>query len=913
MRNIVDIVKEMNNDINCELLKFTRENRAEISKRILMFLRHFVEALSLYILSTDKNEKLNYNYDNIQESLKYIRTQPQTLFIERFHYMLQGSISHYYENEKISERLMLKYYEYLVQLRKFFIKYYKLDILKNIYKFQVYQDPKFLEYYEKIFIKAKALPVEKGSLFGGERYYVQKVNQILVFDELYYEITLSSANDFATKYDRMIVYSRVPIFDSYAINVKYKRGKINVFGKEMPINILTSWHVSIRPCELINFGRILGMDFSIQTSSKEYEQLMVYLTKYKINLSQLVKLDPHLYQNIRQKITTGVEKVRIFTMLDKCRTLMLGNQAGCNILSYLLFRVNNKVIKYQLCNIQNSELSNLYLQFGCIPFDKMPYNTDLIHHNTVISDLLNSVDINGREHELLGRKLVSNIEKEGILYTSISELTNVENIDSLVKDYNALIYKKKHQSREIHKEHNNLYIQEYEDNIVNIINSVIGLSKKGVDDYNTIFENWYNGIDPNMYAAEKIDKLKNMFMKTRVSLIYGAAGTGKTYMITALAEIFADKKILYLAQTNTAVNNLINKVNHNIKNFKFMTIYQFVKNETDVFYDIIVLDECGIVSNRDMSDVLDKAIFEQLILVGDVYQIEAISYGNWFNMLRYFVPNYVVNDLKIPFRTDDKELLRLWEKVRKNTSDIQESLDRNGFSEDLSDSIFLPESYDEIILCLNYDGLYGINNINRFLQSNNQNTPIYWGIWTYKKDDPIIFNDARRFNGLIYNNLKGRITDIKKSELNIIFDIDVPLNLESINPKDYNLQGIKYVGNGHSIISIMVNKIKNTDNDDQNADNVVPFQVAYATSIHKSQGLEYESVKVVITNDVEEKISKNVFYTAITRTKNKLKVYWTPETEKTTISRFTSNFNMRDISILSQKYKLKLYTDNEIE
>ena len=282
-------------------------------------------------------------------------------------------------------------------------------------------------------------------------------------------------------------------------------------------------------------------------------------------------------------------------------------------------------------------------------------------------------------------------------------------------------------------------------------------------------------------------------------------------------------------------------------------------------------------------------------------------------MLRYFVPNYVVNDLKIPIRTDDKELLRLWEKVRKNTSDIQESLDRNGFSEDLSDSIFLPESYDEIILCLNYDGLYGINNINRFLQSNNQNTPIYWGIWTYKKDDPIIFNDARRFNGLIYNNLKGRITDIKKSELNIIFDIDVPLNLESINPKDYNLQGIKYVGNGHSIISIMVNKIKNTDNDDQNADNVVPFQVAYATSIHTSQGLEYESVKVVITNDVEEKISKNVFYTAITRAKNKLKVYWTPETEKTTISRFTSNFNMRDISILSQKYKLKLYTDNEIE
>lgn len=913
MRNISEIIKDINNDINGELLKFTRENRAEVSKKILMPLRHFVEVLSLYILSNDKNVVLNYNYDNIQDALKYIKTRPETLFIERFHYMLQGSISHYYEDEKISERLMLKYYEYLVQLRKFFITNYHLDILKNIYKFQVYQDPKFIEYYEEIFTKVKSLPIERGSLFGGERYYVQKVNQILVFDELYYEITLSSANDFATKYDRMLVYSKVPIFDSYAINVKYKREKINVFDKAMPINILTSWHVSIRPCEFINFGRIFGMDFNIQTSSKEYEQLMVYLTTYKINLSQMIKLESQLYQNIKQKITNGVEKVRIFAILDKCRDLVLENQAGCNIISYLLYRLNNKVIKNQFSNMQNGELSNLYLQFGCIPFDKMPYNTDLLHHNTLISDLFNSVDVNGREHELLGRKLVSNIEKEGILYSPISELTNFEDVDNLVKDYNNLIYKKRHQAREIHKEHDNLYIQEYEDNIVNIINAVIGLSKNGVDDYSSTFENWYNSIDKSIYAIEKIEKLKDMFVKTSVSLIYGAAGTGKTYMITALSEIFADKKILFLAQTNTAVNNLINRVSHYQKNFKFMTIYQFVNNETDVYYDVLVLDECGIVSNRDMKEVLNKAIFEQLILVGDVYQIEAISYGNWFNMLRYFVPGYVVNDLRTPFRTEDKELLRLWEKVRNNASDIQENLDRNGFSDDLGDSIFTPNSNDEIILCLNYDGLYGINNINRFLQSNNKSSPIYWGIWTYKKGDPIIFNETRRFNGLIYNNLKGKIVGIDKDDYSIIFDVEVPLNLEFYDPKDYNLQGIECIGENCSKISIRVNKIKTTDDDDQDADNVVPFQVAYATSIHKSQGLEYESVKVVITNDIEEKISKNIFYTAITRTKKMLKVYWTPETEKATIGRFTSNFNMRDINILSQKYKFKLYTDNEIK
>ena len=36
----------------------------------------------------------------------------------------------------------------------------------------------------------------------------------------------------------------------------------------------------------------------------------------------------------------------------------------------------------------------------------------------------------------------------------------------------------------------------------------------------------------------------------------------------------------------------------------------------------------------------------------------------------------------------------------------------------------------------------------------------------------------------------------------------------------------------------------------------------------QAQGLEYKSVKVVITEDIDEKISHNIFYTAITRTSN---------------------------------------------
>lgn len=46
------------------------------------------------------------------------------------------------------------------------------------------------------------------------------------------------------------------------------------------------------------------------------------------------------------------------------------------------------------------------------------------------------------------------------------------------------------------------------------------------------------------------------------------------------------------------------------------------------------------------------------------------------------------------------------------------------------------------------------------------------------------------------------------------------------------------------------------------------------------KGLEYNSVKIVITREVDEMITHNIFYTAITRARENLKVYWTPESQK---------------------------------
>ena len=147
--------------------------------------------------------------------------------------------------------------------------------------------------------------------------------------------------------------------------------------------------------------------------------------------------------------------------------------------------------------------------------------------------------------------------------------------------------------------------------------------------------------------------------------------------------------------------------------------------------------------------------------------------------------------------------------------------------------------------------------------------------------------------------------NVKISDDIIQFDIEIDKVLNEFEAEGYDFELLDNAVNGNSVIRFSVNKHKSTDDDDDTFSNtVVPFQVAYAVSIHKAQGLEYKSVKIVITNEVEEMISHNIFYTAITRAKEKLKIYWTPETENKILTTLEKKSISRDVSLLKSKYEL---------
>ncbi len=899
MLKVDKAIIEVNQFICENISKIDVLDRGFVSQSILGHIRNFVEYVAVKAFA--KGADLDPNdYENVNKpALKDMQKRANLRFLYKFHEMLQKSVSHYTVDKDGSERLMLKYYEHLLKIKIFLKKNYGMDVLENIKDFPLNTDTELSDYYLKIAERIDNPSSRSQHVSYNDRYYIQKVKPFFVNHKIYYEITFTAANTKASKFDRVIAFTKHEVMENYAVKFSIHKDVIQLLGKEMSIGIIDRYEVSIRPCEWNNLSRIMGQNETVSGSSNEYKELMSFLTTVNMPLSEFVESDQGYYDYIKTQISLHAQSTKIMTILDSCRDIVLNNKSGANVVRYLLYKMNNKILRWQFSRGSCELLSNLFLDYGCIPFDQMPFCSSLRNHNPRLHDLIASISLEDREHELFARFIKNNTEIEGKLFTPIDEIQGFSDISKLIHRYNMKLYYKHTQRRlEVYKDH--VYIQEYADDCTFIINKLQNLASSGITQYTASVDSWMLRESYVIDDENKKKAIRNMFADSHVALIYGSAGTGKSTQIRHIANFWSDKKKLFLANTHPAVDNMRRKVTAG--NSTFYTIASFLSNRNnDTDFDILVIDECSTVSNSDMRKILQKASFHLLVLVGDVYQIESITFGNWFSLAEKFLPNTAIFTLAYPYRTTNQNLLTVWDRVRKLDDSILEPLVKYDYVARLDASIFDHAEDDEIILCLNYDGLYGINNINRFLQNSNSHDEIVWGINTYKIGDPILFNESNIFSPLIHNNSKGRIVNIRPEEQRIWFDIELDESINEMDAWGYDFELIGVSPSGNSIISFSVNKNRSTDEDDDDNDStIVPFQVAYAVSIHKAQGLEYDSVKIVITNEIEERITHNIFYTAITRAKKKLLIYWSPETEKAVLERMTIKNSHKDAYLLAK-------------
>lgn len=259
-------------------------------------------------------------------------------------------------------------------------------------------------------------------------------------------------------------------------------------------------------------------------------------------------------------------------------------------------------------------------------------------------------------------------------------MSDFDNIESLVETFNSKLFASQ-ESLKLIVEKNNIYMLGYEIKSVEIIKKLNKLTTDGIEGYTSSFEFWELNEQLEIFE-EKREILANMYENSRLAMIYGATETRKSTLISIFLNFFDDKTKIYLTNTNTAKENLRRRVK--AKNTNFMTIAEFLSNGNFEFAsDVLIIDECSMVSNNDMIRILNKAEFKLLMLVDDIYQIESILFGNWFYLAKEFVDKDSVHELATPFRTENEDLLVLWAKIRNKDTKITEYLNSRYYSKDL--------------------------------------------------------------------------------------------------------------------------------------------------------------------------------------------------------------------------------------
>lgn len=887
----------------------TIENRSatrdEISQDILPRLNDLCRAALL-----QNSYNLRCTKPNLQLAYEQAQLNLRTKYLANFLRCLKY-IDCRIPEEGQSERLMLKYYNFMWQIRKYFWDNNRISILQNLEKFPLNTDQLDNEYYNIVAKAIESTDLSPHSL-ESTRFYVQKKTPFYVGTERYYEIALQLANKYATKFNRITVYSKQNISTAYSINIGYTDTTIDLWGIASNIKIITNWRVSIAPACLNKLGRILNIPLRLNASYGEYAELMSFLTKTGMTLLDIIDLQEMDFHSIRDQIYGNTNTNHFREVIEILRRDYSSDSVifGKNVVRYLLINLREKSLIDVMPNRFTKMLagSPLYLASGCRPFERNPLLANLPHSKTAEVSITKILSASGTEkiNILLPYLRIRNaINKSGELYFKASEIAS----DKSINDYNEyLVEWEQDQGYSIVNDSGLVTISAYETITLKILQRLLDFTQAGIKGQKELNARF---IKDHSALFEKVDvskqkAIKYAFVNSRILLIYGAAGTGKTTLINYISSLMPKSKKLFLTKTHNAIQHLRRRIENPGNNSDFISFDSFTKKVELPDYDIIFVDECSIIDNFTMLKFVNKISENSLIvLAGDINQIESIDFGNWFYYAKHIITTHGANiELLDTWRTKEESLLSLWEEVRNNDVRITEKLVIDGpFSKEIGSDIFTSDDKDEVVLCLNYDGKFGLNNINSYFQNANPNgEAIIWQSWRFKKEDKILFNDNSRFTYL-YNNLKGIIVDIEKTDDQITFIIDVETIITEQQCKSDQIEYIDTIGERTRIkLIVYAFDEDEIENEEDAKKTIIPFQLAYAVSIHKAQGLEYDSVKLIIPSVNSEKITKGVFYTAITRTKRKLTIYWSSETMQKIISDFSSEHSgFKSLDIIKNK------------
>lgn len=365
-----------------------------------------------------------------------------------------------------------------------------------------------------------------------------------------------------------------------------------------------------------------------------------------------------------------------------------------------------------------------------------------------------------------------------------------------------------------------------------------------------------NGVD---YSDEQLGAIE-LALKSRMTVITGGPGVGKTTILKGLLSIFNKHsyKVLLAAPTGRAAKRMSESTGMESKTIHRLLEWKdgiFKRNEHNKLNgDVLILDECSMINLQLMANILKAVPMRmKLIMVGDVDQLPSIGCGTVLkdiidsgvisvakltkiyrqgNESKIILNAHAINDGKMPDLTNP-EGTDFWY-FRVNTPErIKEQVIRL-VTDAIPNKFGIPKKDIQVLSPMRRPmDMIGSTQLNKDLQSviNPKGGSISNSYYNFKKGDRVMQNKNNYDLG-VYNGDIGTVVYLSKED---------GILLVRFFGMDYDTEYCK--------------------------ENLDQLELAYATTVHKSQGSEYPAVVIVADRSQYIMLQKQLFYTAVTRAK----------------------------------------------